>query len=311
MEGIEEIGQHDFTDVDRDLVLKIIREFLEQDKVEAQEELRIIHKNFPRLLAHLELEEDFALADVNFVGFQIELEGRGQALFRTDRGQPTRNEKPDRSAGGVQRQSALFSGAQESQGSYKCRNCNGSPHAFSVCPAQGKLCANCGIENDFAAAYSAGRQGKPKAGQGGASRSGTGYGSSGSNTRQGDSRYGRGQGQRDRVNRQIDGDVQHPSAHSAGYASLDARVSAQAPQSQSEYEEFAEFLRSSRGRSSRCQNRVRHRHGHRDPHDQPVRLRVAGTSDTLDTVHDAVLWVHSALLGSDSLNRVGQTVVII
>ncbi|RNA27163.1 hypothetical protein BpHYR1_042005, partial [Brachionus plicatilis] len=128
-----------------------------------------------------------------------ELEGRGQALFRTDRGQPTRNEKLDRSAGGNQRQSAPFSGAQEIQSSDKCRNCYGSPHTFSVCPARGGLCANCGIENHFAAACRAGCQGKPKAGQGGASRSGTGYGSSGSNAPQGDSRYGRGQDQRDRV----------------------------------------------------------------------------------------------------------------
>ncbi|RNA38048.1 hypothetical protein BpHYR1_033371 [Brachionus plicatilis] len=31
-------------------------------------------ENFPRLLAHLELEEDFAFAVANLVGFQIELE---------------------------------------------------------------------------------------------------------------------------------------------------------------------------------------------------------------------------------------------
>ncbi|RNA41943.1 hypothetical protein BpHYR1_047419 [Brachionus plicatilis] len=44
LEGIEEIGQFNFEDANREMVLKIKHEFFEQDEIEAQQELRRIHR---------------------------------------------------------------------------------------------------------------------------------------------------------------------------------------------------------------------------------------------------------------------------
>ncbi|RNA26199.1 hypothetical protein BpHYR1_039664 [Brachionus plicatilis] len=44
LEGIEEIGQFNFEDANRYMVLKIKHESLEQDEIEAQQELRRIHR---------------------------------------------------------------------------------------------------------------------------------------------------------------------------------------------------------------------------------------------------------------------------
>ncbi|RNA24755.1 hypothetical protein BpHYR1_000449 [Brachionus plicatilis] len=76
LEGIEEIGLFNFEDAKRDLVLRIKREFTEQDEIEAQQELRRIHRE----MAGQPLADEPEEKDPDIVWIECPEEGENEEL---------------------------------------------------------------------------------------------------------------------------------------------------------------------------------------------------------------------------------------